>query len=386
MMIDEVDLVATIKNKKKNKKENKKVHCVTEIIDSEKPCRSRFLPNDVTLAIESTCASSSNSEASSPVKIPFAPPTKKEKDKTLVSIQQEGKFYRKRVTEDHYVILSEPGSDYFEHVTCELSTAKGIESTILTYLKSKSVALSEIYVVGCDGTVVNTGSKGGVIRMMEEELKKPSVSYIRMNYHCDTCYCVWMKKTTGPKCFAGPIGSQLQKCETMPIVEFTAISSTLPETTANDLSSDQKYLYDIMVAVSTSVFSSGLANIKPRPLNHFRWLTTANRILRLYVSKTDPEEKLVILATYVMKVYAPMWFTIKSNPSCINGAKHLWQTISLSRYLNPDLKKIVDNVIQQNGYFGHPENVLIDMLGDDMESISTNHESKIRECTRTSKI
>lgn len=94
------------------------------------------------------------------------------KDKTLVSIQKEGKFYRKRVTEDHYVILLEPGSDYFGHVTCESSTAKGIKSTILTYLKSKSVELGEIFVVGCDGTVVKTGCKGGVIRLMEE-LKKP---------------------------------------------------------------------------------------------------------------------------------------------------------------------------------------------------------------------
>ena len=33
------------------------------------------------------------------------------------------------------------------------------------------------------------------------------------------------------------------------------------------------------------------------------------------------------------------------------------------------MKKIVDNVIQRNGYFGHPENVLVAMLGDDMENI-----------------
>ncbi|KAL4720314.1 hypothetical protein ACJJTC_013568 [Scirpophaga incertulas] len=105
------------------------------------------------------------------------------KDKTLVSIQQEGKFYRKRVTEDHYVILSEPGSEYFGHVTCDSGTAKGIESTILTYLKSKSVELGEISVVGCDGTVVNTGSKGGVIRLMEEELKKTiTVVYLSITF------------------------------------------------------------------------------------------------------------------------------------------------------------------------------------------------------------
>lgn len=207
-----------------------------EIIDSEKPCCSRSLSNDVTLAIESTSASSSNSEASSPVKMSVAPPTKKKrlnlpslalacdrtgvsdraaaiiassvlkdvgiispnntssvidhsklrrertkvrsalqnadrekiifgiyfdsrKDQTLVSIQKEGKFYRKRVTDNHCVFLSEPGSDYFGHVTCESGTAKNIASTILTYLKSKSVKLGEISVIGYDGTVVNTGSK-----------------------------------------------------------------------------------------------------------------------------------------------------------------------------------------------------------------------------------
>lgn len=46
------------------------------------------------------------------------------KDTTSVIIQKEGKFYRKRQFEDHYVILSEPGSDYFGHVTCELGLLK----------------------------------------------------------------------------------------------------------------------------------------------------------------------------------------------------------------------------------------------------------------------
>ena len=174
----------------------------------------------------------------------------------MVNYQKEGKFYRKRVTEDHYVMLSEPGSEYFGHVTCESGTAKGIKSTVLTYLKTKSVELSEISVVGCDGTVINTGFKGGVIRLMEEELKKP-LQWIVCQLHSNELPLRHLLlhldgKTTGPKCFSG---------------------------------------------------------------------------------------------------------------------KHMWQTISLSRYLNPDLKKIVDKVIQQNGYFGHPENVLVAMLGDDKESI-----------------
>ncbi|CAG4988526.1 unnamed protein product [Parnassius apollo] len=456
MMIGGVDLVTTVKNKRKLERQEKSLLRNKEIFDPNKPCCSRSLPHDDDLTIEST--SSSNSVASSPYQSPkhvarlpkTPPPPKKKKlnlsslalacdrtgvsdraaaiiassvlkdvgiistkdpsgvidrsklrrertkvrsslqdadrnkiirgiyfdgrkDKSLVNIKKEGKFYRKRVTEDHYVILSEPGSDYFGHVTCELGTAKGIQSTIIRHLKMKSVDLNKIAVVGCDGTVVNTGSKGGVVRLMEEELKKPLQWFIcqlhsnelplrHLLLHLDG-------KTTGPKCFSGPIGSELQKCETMPIVEFTVIPSTLPEIPRNDLSTDQKYLYDVMNAISTGVFTSDLANIEPGPLSHSRWLTTANRILRLYATKTDPLENLMILATYVMKVYGPMWFTIKCNPSCINGAKHLWQTISLTRYLSADLKIVIDKVLIRNGYFGHPENILIAMLGDDREII-----------------
>lgn len=295
------------------------------------------------------------------------------KDKTLVRIEKEGKFYRKRVIEDHYVILSEPGSNYFGHVTCESGTAKGIKDTIINHLKSKSVELSEIAVIGCDGTVLNTGFKGGVIRLMEEELNRPLQWFIcqlhsnelplrHLLLHLDG-------KTTGPKCFSGTIGTQLQNCHTKPIVKFTVIPTILPEISKTDLSTDQKYLYDVMTAISTGIFPSDLANMEPGPLNHSRWLTTANRILRLYATKTDPEEKLIVLVTYVMRVYGPMWFTIKCNSSCVNGAKHLWQTISLSRYLDANLKKIIDKVIQRNGYFGHPENLLLAMLGDDREVI-----------------
>ncbi|GBP12600.1 hypothetical protein EVAR_10261_1 [Eumeta japonica] len=67
------------RNKFSTRSKNNKKNDAREIIDFEKPCCSRFLPNDVTLAIESTSASSSNSEASSPVKIPFAPSTKKKR-------------------------------------------------------------------------------------------------------------------------------------------------------------------------------------------------------------------------------------------------------------------------------------------------------------------
>lgn len=64
-----------------------------------------------------------------------------------------------------------------------------------------------------------------------------------------------------------------------------------------------------------------------------------------------------------------MWFQIKRQSSCINGPNNLCQSIILSRYLPQELKAVIDPVIQRNGFFGHPENILIAMLYDDRRHI-----------------
>ncbi|GBP43074.1 hypothetical protein EVAR_96336_1 [Eumeta japonica] len=133
---------------------------------------------------------------------------------------------------------------------------------------------------------------------------------------------------------------------------------------AEDISTDQKYLYKIVEAVSTGTFPNDLANKSPGKMSHARWLTRANRILRLYASVETPSENLITLATYIVRVYAPVWFAIKTHPSCKDGPRHLFKLIELTRYLPTTLKNIVDPVIQRNAYFAHPENLLLAMLTD----------------------
>lgn len=75
-----------------------------------------------------------------------------------------------------------------------------------------------------------------------------------------------------------------------------------------------------------------------------------------------------------------MWFRIKMYHSCLDGPLNLLTTIALSRYLPKRLKSIVDPVIQRNGYFGHPENVLLAMLADERQEIRSLAYNKILEC------
>ena len=124
-----------------------------------------------------------------------------------------------------------------------------------------------------------------------------------------------------------------------------------------------------MYSISKSECSLELSKRDPGKLNHSRWLTTANWILRLYVSIKHPSYELSVMAEFIIRVYAPMWFRIKCNASCTNGARHVRDTIKFSRYLDSQLKSVVDPVIQRNAYFIHPENLLICMLADNRTHI-----------------
>lgn len=175
--------------------------------------------------------------------------------------------------------------------------------------------------------------------------------------------------TEGPETFSGEIGKALKHCTKYPVVKFKARDCELPLITKKDLSTDQRYLYDMCNAISSGSCTDRLSKLQPGKMCHSRWLTTANRILRKYVSTRKPSKNLITLTDFVLKVYAPLWFTIKTQSSCIHGAKHVFKQMQLIRYLPSKLKKIVEDVVQRNSYFGHPENILLTMLGDDRKPV-----------------
>lgn len=290
------------------------------------------------------------------------------KDKTLVIENIEGTPHRRTILEEHISLVQEPGSIFLGHTVPLSGSALSICQSIVNFLESYKYNLEELVVVGCDGTVVNTGRKNGAISQLELKLGRPLQRFICQLHANELPLRHLFQKldgqTTGPKGFAGTIGNQIQQCENMPVVNYNIINCELPEVDFLDLSADQKYLFQICVAVSTGECSVDLLNRSPGKLSHSRWLTLANRILRLYVSTENPTSELKELTKFIVKVYAPLWFQIKCNSSCVNGAKHVLQTIKRSRYLEQDLKSVIDPVIQRNACFVHPENLLICMLHD----------------------
>lgn len=123
----------------------------------------------------------------------------------------------------------------------------------------------------------------------------------------------------------------MTNCKRQSVVEFDAISSETIAIEQTDLSTDQMYLFEIYQAVLCGDCSQSLALRNLTKMAHYRWLTTANRILCLHISEDEPSETIVDIVNYIMKVYAPLWFGIMKMIHFIEGAKYFHKMLSSSR-------------------------------------------------------
>ena len=169
---------------------------------------------------------------------------------------------------------------------------------------------------------MNVGWKAGAIRYLEMFLGRALQWQVCLLHGNElpfrALFTYYDGPTTGPTSYSGEIGSQLKEhLSSRDIVDFKRIPNPdfpiLPDEVLQDLSWDQKLLYEFCSAVMSGNWPEDLL-YEHGGLNHSRWLTTAERILCLYVRTQEPSVELTRLATIVVKFYAPMWFTIKSNP------------------------------------------------------------------------
>lgn len=98
------------------------------------------------------------------------------------------------------------------------------------------------------------------------------------------------------------------ECENLRAAYFESItfSQTSEMQNTEDLSTNQKYLFAISDAVSTGQCYRGLENRKPGAIEQSRSITTVCRILRLYVSSSNPDEALKYLTQSMTSLCANM--------------------------------------------------------------------------------
>ena len=72
------------------------------------------------------------------------------------------------------------------------------------------------------------------------------------------------------------------------------------------------------------------------------------------------------MVNFCLTLYFPTWFEIKLYHQIIHESKNFFSFVKrISSLSNEGVRHLALNIIQRNGYFAHPESILITMLGDD---------------------
>ncbi|GBM69660.1 hypothetical protein AVEN_124442-1 [Araneus ventricosus] len=123
------------------------------------------------------------------------------------------------------------------------------------------------------------------------------------------------------------------------------------------------------MAIKSGNCEEDLAVRDPGPLSHSRWLTTANRSLRLYLSEESPAPEPQEIVVFILKSYAPMWFSIKQVNTLQRDQNLRTNQYSLQGTCLKILRNIVHPVIERKGLFAHPEHLMLAMIQDNRKHI-----------------
>ena len=301
-------------------------------------------------------------------------------DKSLtIQKDDDGITSSNRLKENHYSI-TDP-LNYVDHITLQPKAgAKGLSKEIGGWIRKNNQS-TNVKALGSDSTNMMTGHKGGAIHHIECEL----------NHKCLWCICQLhtnelplrelIKKldgpTTGEHTFSGNLGKTA--CGEVHLFEvnrqFKPLSIgeppvVMPDSVVKDLSTDQKYLYEIVKIIRTGTINERLIKQKIGPVDHSRWLTTANRLCRLYISKHDLDavdlEKLETIVSFIIYHYAVMWFQIKCYNKVYDGPRNALKNLSvLNKYAPKQVLDIVRATVNRGSWHAHSENVLYSLLCSD---------------------
>ena len=140
----------------------------------------------------------------------------------------------------------------------------------------------------------------------------------------------------------------------------------LPDKVIEDLSTDQHYGYKMVCAIRDGVLPARLALLEIGPINHSRWLTTANRLLRLWVAKHGLKGKhlknLQFIVEFIIGVYYPCWFNVKVKHSWTEGPRHILFQLDCLKSQRKEVLDLVMPTVRRSAWYAHSEAILQTLL------------------------
>ena len=285
--------------------------------------------------------------------------------------------------EEHITMVGEPGNRYLGHIAPTKKDAKTIADEMWAWFTEHGIAAS-LMVIGGDSTNLMTGYKGGIIHFLEEKIGHRLLIVV-CKLHTNELPLRHLIKsrdipTLSNNRFGGKIGElicgEVEKLTLDPnfkrIKDPRAALPHLTEDVVADLSTDQQQGYRLVVLIGGGAIDDNLLSQKQGPISHARWLTTANRMMSLYVRKNGLKGKekkdLSLIVRHIVLCYYVLWFRIKIQYSILAAPGHVFAEMKIVRDILPKaIQDVVMRKVNDGAWYAHSEHLLLHLLSSEEE-------------------
>jgi hypothetical protein len=253
--------------------------------------------------------------------------------------------------------------------------AEVVARIIFEWLKLHGLTLT-LEFLSADSTNSNTGWRAGIIAWLEKLLGR-KVTWLICQLHTNELGLRHLfesldGKTNSKDGWSGPLGKLLKSVNSLErdyrfkkICLGPELIELSPEV-VKDLSTDQHLLYKLTVAVRTGHLPKEVGVRKVGNMVHSRWLTFAESVLLLWMSRHGLEEELLerleSVVTYIVSCYVPMWFQIKVKHSWLEGPQHVLTHLSLLQLQSERIQDILMPYLRTSSWYAHSESILQTLL------------------------
>ncbi|KAI2796669.1 hypothetical protein BLOT_015680 [Blomia tropicalis] len=301
-------------------------------------------------------------------------------------------FSRTNVKEEHYTLVKQPGDIFVSSVSSKnqvneiLTPARKAAKSIFQEISDLGLeenVRSYLRVNVCDGAPSNTGVKNGIHQAIQEILGRP-LHLVVCLFHLNELILKSALKVTesigsSKSCdiYRGELGELISSDDLhlMDVVDFKQIHTNFSDyqNETGEIRDDQDLLLSLTIGVikKDNQLLNRVKNYKIGKIGQARWLTTATRILRVYISELNPSEDLIQLTEFVVKIYGPIYFKIRLNPYMSNCSQIFCEIVQRLNekegnvfVFSKELREKVFDTLENNSWSVHPRNLLLCMLLD----------------------
>ena len=305
---------------------------------------------------------------------------RKDKHTRAMVPDSRGVLRMRMIKEEHVSVSEEPSGRYLTHFLPEdpihpEKPAQKVAQHLYDIVKEED-SVDSLQVLKGDSTNANTGWKDGTHAILEKLLGRKLYWAICMLHTNELPLRHLIAIIDGPTSsdtgFTGEVCKLLSKVQDMEYDPgFKAMPKGeelihIPDNILKSMSTDQKQCYKLVLAVKSGQLPEEQREMLCGPINHARWLTTAQRILFLWTRKhgltSKPLKVLELLVKFCLEYYFKMYFDIKVKNSIVDAPYHILTQLKILKTLPKKVRDAVTFYIRTGAWYSHSECLLLSLL------------------------